>query len=96
MGCPEAERDRSTQISLCAPEGLASAWSRWRPAGITHYQGEEDLFPVEQASSVFKWDGLIPGWVMLSFPQALPDLSKGLILKVEMGKKKKKVKYTGM
>lgn len=44
---------------------------------------------MEQASSVFKWDGLIPGWVMLSFPQALPDLSKGLILKVEMGKKKK-------
>lgn len=39
--------------------------------------------------TVFKWDGLVPGWVTLSFPQALPDLSKGLILKVEMGGEKK-------
>ena len=39
--------------------------------------------------TVFKWDGLIPGWVMLSFPQALPDLSKGRILgKLKWGKKK--------
>lgn len=69
-----------------------------RPAGIITTKVRRTSSPVEQASSVFKWDGLIPGWVMLSFPQALPDLSKGLILKVEMGKKKKKkkVKYTGI
>lgn len=51
----------NTLISLCAAEGLASAWGQRQPAG-PHYQSEEDPSQKEQAIYSVQGGWAHPRW----------------------------------